>query len=184
MIEFNIQDGRLVIDPKVLTIRIFEEIWISDPSKAKSKAVALFKYIFFCNDITINNPYRDAASSDIERLAKRDAFKNEKHQLTTDEKYFFDEGSSFYREANKDCVYRMSFVLQSKIDELINHIELEKVNSTNFKAQMEMVKNVTALLKAKAEAEAEVEKQIKNKKVRGGMKTSAAEKGMLKLGPR
>lgn len=184
MIEFNIQDGRLIVDPKVLTIRIFEEIWISDPSKAKTKAVALLKYIFFLNDITIKNPYRDAATADIERLAKRDAFRNENYQLTAEEQAFFDEGSEFYAEANKDCVYRMSYVLQKKIDQLIDHIDREAVSGKNFTQQIEMTKNVTALLKAKAEAEAEVEKQIKNKKVRAGMKTSAAEKGLLKLGPR
>lgn len=184
MIEFNIQEGRLTIDPKVLTIRVFSEIWESDPTKAKTQAIKILKYIFFMNDITTRNPYRDAASSELEKLAKRDAFKNEKYKLTEQEQGFYEQGSFFYQEVNKDCVYRMSYVLQTKIDQLVNHLSSEEVNAANFKGQLEMVKNVTVLLQAKAQAEAEVEKQQKNKKIRGGMTTSPAEKGMLVLGAR
>lgn len=184
MIEFNIQDGRLIVDPKVLTIRAFEEIWDWDKSKAKTKATSLLKYIFFMNDITTRNPYKDAAESELEKLAKRDAFKNEKYKLSEEEEHFFEQGSEFYIEANKDCVYRMSHIIQTKIDQLINHLETEKVNGSNFKGQLDMVRNISALLQAKEQAEAAVEKARKEKKIRGGVKTSPAEKGMLQLGAR
>jgi hypothetical protein len=184
MIEFNIENGRLTVDAKTLTIRAFEDIWKSDKSTNKPKAVSLLKYVFFMNDITTKNPYRDAAEAELERLAKRDAFKNEKYKLSEEEQALFDEASYFYLEANKDCVYRMSFVLTRKIDQMLTFLDNEKISNTNFKGQFETVKNISTILRAKAEAEAEVEKQVKNKRNRAGIKTSPGEKGLLKLGPR
>jgi hypothetical protein len=63
----------------------FLAIWEHDKSRGKEKALALLKHVFHMKDITSDNPMIDIPLSDLERISKRDCFKNSKYKLTEEE---------------------------------------------------------------------------------------------------
>jgi len=52
---FDLVDYKIVITPEILNIPEFKDIWTSDKSKTKEKAMMEFEYIYYLEDY--NSPY-------------------------------------------------------------------------------------------------------------------------------
>ncbi|RPA68560.1 hypothetical protein EF405_08215 [Cyclobacteriaceae bacterium YHN15] len=84
-----------------LSVGAFLAIWEHDKSRGKKKALALLKHIFHMMDITSDNPMIDIPPSDLERISKRDCFKNSENKLTEEEDELFEDASAWYQTINQ-----------------------------------------------------------------------------------
>lgn len=71
---FDIQNGKIILNPTVLWIPEFKKIWDRDKKKAKGKAIAELSYIVFMH--SFQSPYQAYAEKDREGKIMEDFFKD------------------------------------------------------------------------------------------------------------
>ena len=181
MIKFDIKDGLLTISPEVLTINVFNEIWMHDKSRSKSKASNMLVYVFHMCDITDDNFMRDVPSEQRDPLAKKNAFGNENHKFTDEEQDMIDRAMAWYEVLNKNSVMRLSVALDKKIDEITEFYDSNKITSTtDLDKQTNSMNKLDKILKAKKLADDYAKYQTEKKRVKGGSELSPLEEGAFR----
>lgn len=180
-VKFDIKEGKLTIKAETLAISAFGAIWEWDKSQAKTKALALLKYIFYMGDITSDNSLIEMSEIDRERLAKRDCWKNENYKLSKEEQELFNEGIEWYVGLNRTLPWRSLRVIDKKIDQINAHLDVTTITTENIEDQTKALLQLDKLHQSRESVEEIVQKQLKKMKVRGGLDRSPLEKGMLNI---
>ncbi|MFW5890661.1 MAG: hypothetical protein ACOCUI_00405 [bacterium] len=81
---FDIEDGKIVANATSLAIPEFKKLWTRDKSKEKDQAYKDLSYVVFMCDMSMNNPYRNYAEDDREKVLKKDFFNSETIELDKD----------------------------------------------------------------------------------------------------
>jgi hypothetical protein len=74
---FDIEGTDIVLDPQVLALPPFKELWDRDTSESKFRAYSEIKYVTFLCDMSYDNKYRGYPEDERIRVLKRDFFKDE-----------------------------------------------------------------------------------------------------------
>ena len=197
MITFTLLNGKLVIDPIIIMIQEFTDILEYGESKNnKDLGFRMLLYIFYCCDLTNNNPMKDVDHREKPRQAMVRALGPlKKNSFTKAEQKLIDSGLDAYNYFNEDALERSALVQQKKINEIsdlldktepfiqvvhdIDTGEMDKV-VTNQSAIAGFVKQLDLLaigmLKAK-----ETAKKVENVgRVRGSKGSSMIERGVFR----
>lgn len=75
---FDIQQGKVVMNPTILWVPEFRTLWDRDKSKHKEQAVNEISYIVFLYDF--RSPYTAYSTNEREARIKKDCFKSEEWQ--------------------------------------------------------------------------------------------------------
>lgn len=125
MLRFTILEGKLVIDPSILMIKEFTDILEYGQSKKDPKlANDMLLYVFFCCDLTGNNPM-----SDIDyrlkpgQAASRVFHKPDIEHLSKKESALIDAAIDAYNFLNETSLERAGLAYDQKIDEIRSLLE-------------------------------------------------------------
>lgn len=182
-IRWNLQNGKLVIEPETLTIHAFHEIWKFDKNRNKNKAEALLKYVFFMNDITQNNPLVDLPEFEKDIKARRTCFLEDKYQFTRREKELIDNAEEWYQTCSDNSALRAYYVLNKQIDDLTKYLGELPYNATNIDIKSKATKQLREMMEDRQKIEKMVRLELDKQKTRGGLERSPREKSMLILRP-
>jgi hypothetical protein len=78
---FDIEAGKVVLDPNVLYIPEFKQIWDRDKGKDKNIATAQLAYVTFLCNFSSKNPYNSYSDKDKEKKVRDDTTKKEPDEL-------------------------------------------------------------------------------------------------------
>jgi hypothetical protein len=183
-VKFNIQNGKLIIDPYTLTVSAFKAIWDYDTSKDKAKACNMLSYVFHMADITKDNVFFDTSLVDKEKLVKRNDFGSENHKFNDKEQKLIDAAIEWYDDLNMDSARRIEITYNKKLDELNDLLNNNVMTVINADDQVKLMDKVQILLTKKVQIESLISKQSEKIKSKGDMKRSPIEKGMIGYKPK
>lgn len=190
MLKFTTLDNKVVIDPSVLLIKEFTNIL--DYGKGKDLGNQLLLYIFYCCDLTEQNPFRDIDYRLKEDQALSRAFSGAKKKVfNKKEKALIEAGMDAYNFFNETALERATLSYDKKIDEIRTLMDdivpevhptfdddgnIDKYVSNNkIIADFSLQLGNMAVYKLKA---LETAKKIENTgRVRGGKGSSLIERG-------
>ena len=196
MISFTLLKGKLVIDPQMVMIKEFTDILEYGEKKKGELGKRLLLYVFYCCDLTNNNPMKDVDYREKERQAMvRSLGPIKKTSLNNKEEKLVGAAMDAYNYFNEDALERSAITQQKKIDEVSALLDstkpfIEKVYEedgqtldkvvTNqaaiagFIKQLEML--ATGMLRAK-----ETAKKVENVgRVKGNKGSSIIERGTFR----
>ena len=195
MISFVLLQGKLIVDPQLTMIQEFTDILKYAEKKKDDLGKRLLLYVFYCCDLTNNNPMKDVDHREKERQAMVRALGPiKKKEFTPKEEKLVGAAMDAYNYFNEDALERSAITQQKKIDEVSELLsntkpfiekiydeggELDKVVTnqaaiTGFIKQLEMLAN--GMLKAK-----ETAKKVENVgRVRGNKGSSIIERGSFR----
>lgn len=180
MVNFNIKDGKLTIDPETLTVAAFNQIWTSDNSKAKNKACNMLVYVYHVCDIRKENPFRDLPYNQKDEMARRNAFGNKDYKFSPAEKELIDRAMAWYELLNKNSVLRLSMALDRKIDQMADYISGKEIqNDADLESQTNMMAKMDKVLQSKKRTDEFVANELEKSKVKAGIEISPLAKGLL-----
>lgn len=192
-ITFTLLNGQLVVDPTLVMVKEFTDI-IEYGEKKKNVNLGhrMLLYVFYCCDLTSNNPMKDVDYREKEQQAMVRALGPlKKTKLTKKEEELIDAAIDAYNYLNEDALERSSNVQQRKIDEIGDLLDrtkpfIETVHDdegnldkvvTNEKAIAGFVKQLELLAVGMLKAK-ETAKKVENVgRVRGGKGSSIIERG-------
>jgi Asp-tRNA(Asn)/Glu-tRNA(Gln) amidotransferase C subunit len=196
-ISFTLSNGKLVLDPKLAMIEEFTNILEYGEKKGnKDLGSRMLLYIFYCCDLTNNNPMKDVDYREKERQAMARALGPiKKTKFTKKETELINEGLDAYNYFNEDALERSANVQQRKIDEisdlldktkpfidLVHDIDTGEIDKvvTNQKAIEGFVKQLESLAVGMLKAK-ETAKKVENVgRVRGDKGSSMIERGVFR----
>lgn len=192
-ITFTLLQGQLVVDPTLVMVKEFTDILeYGEKKKKPDLGQRMLLYVFYCCDLTSNNPMKDVDYREKEQQAMVRALGSiKKDSFTKPEKLLIDSAIDAYNYFNEDALERSSNVQQRKIDEIGELLDntkpfietvtddegnLDKV-VTNEKAIAGFVKQLELLAVGMLKAK-ETAKKVENVgRVRGGKGSSIIERG-------
>lgn len=180
-LRWNLQNGKLVIEPSSLTIDAFNAIWKFDKNRNKLKAESLLKYVFFMNDITQNNPLVDLPEHERDGKARRTCFMDENYKFTRREQELVDDAKEWFLTCTENAALRAYFVLNQQIDDLTKYLGGLTYSEKNIEAKGKATKQLREMMEDRVKVEKMVRLELDKQKTRGGLERSPREKGMLAL---
>ena len=194
MISFTLLNGKLIVDPKMIMIKEFTDIM--SYGKKKELGMRMLLYVFYCCDLTNNNPMKDVDYRQKEEQAMVRAMGPiKKTSFTPKEQGLIDSGIHAYNYFNEDSLERSANTQQRKIDEVSKLLdetvpfittvynpeteEMDKVVTNQaaikgFIQQLDLL--AVGMLKAK-----ETAKKVENVgRVRGNKGSSIIERGVFR----
>ncbi len=123
---FELKDHKLVLDPNVLSLPWFKEIWNMDKSKEKEVAIHQLTYIFYLVDYKspyFRYPEVQRRENILRDIIKDPKFKESKEMKEAIEKYkeFLKTPSRGLLESAKNTVH--------KIEKYLNDVDLNKTKT-------------------------------------------------------
>lgn len=180
MLKWELKGGRVVPNETSLLISAFSDIWDYDKSRKKGFATQLLTYVYYMEDITEENPLRDVSWNEKHQQACRSIFRDDKYKFKKKEQELIDAAREWYVLCNKDCMFRLSAVLDKKIDEFTTYLNTNPAdNAASFKTQVEIMPKINQLLKTKSDTDDWIRKEMKKVKVKGDRVRSPSEKGLI-----
>jgi hypothetical protein len=170
--------NKLKIQPHILAIKEFGDIWNSDKSVEKENALKAFKYIFFTCDF--KSPYKQSALNEEELIesVQRD-FIGKKWDIPEDVK----KAIAKYKELQYTKIFKIFDSLENVLDQVVSYmkdIDIKNMNENKVDNAIEnIIKNAEKvpkvmiqleLLRKKLEKETSIAEKIK-----GGAKISQRE---------
>jgi hypothetical protein len=191
MLKFTIQNQQVVLDPNVALIEEFQAVLNYD-KKDKDLGNRMLLYVYYCCDLTADNPMRDLDYREKPGQAMSRAFQNKKKDFTPGEKKVVTAAMEAYNYFNETAGERSLLALDQKIDEIrtiLENTEPEIIRnladngsvtfSSNDKILSSFAKQIQDLMNMKI-AIAEASKKLENTgRVRGDKKSSILERGGL-----
>lgn len=124
MLRFTISDGKVIADPSLLMIKEFTDIMdYADSKKDKDLGNRMLLYIFFCCDLTENNPLRDVDYRMKKEQAMARAFNTKDKQFLKKEETLIDAAIDAYNFFNETAIERATLAYDKKIDEIRSLLE-------------------------------------------------------------
>lgn len=194
MLNFNLQNGKVAIDPYSMMLKCIKNVlkeYNSDPDEA----IKVLTYIHIVAKIDPKAPFFGAKDSEIRELAVANIWNNipkadrKKLDFTA-----YDDYIKEYKKAYEGPEARVVNIFNNKIDqisELIKNTSPEIVKytttsgsqgfATNTNMITKAMNDLDALLDAKDKLQARMEKQgLKEGKIKGKTTPSRLEKAMMK----
>ena len=167
MLRFTTLNGKVVYDPSVMMIKEFTDIIDHFSNKKDGEAMAnkFLMYVFFCCDLTEQNPLRDVDYRMKEDQANRRAFSGSKpKKFNAKEQVLVDSAIDAYNFFNETALERATLAYDKKIDEM--RTLLEKVAPEMHPILTEPTcvvcsENVTTVVEKYVSNAAEIEKFMK-----------------------
>lgn len=192
-LKFTILNNKVLVDPNITLLKEFADIIEYGKSKKDEKiAFDMLLYIYYCCDLTSDNPFKDVDY----RLKEEQAYARifGKKKLLAKEKALIESGMDAYNFFNENALERAGLAYDKKIDEirsLLDEVvpevhpvmdesgEIDKyVSNDKIIASFSKQLNEMAVYKLKA---METAKKIENTgRVRGNKGSSLIERGGLR----
>ena len=125
MLRFTISDGRVLVDPTLAMIKEFTDILDYAAKKGDDKlGNRMLLYVFYCCDLTDNNPMRDVDYRMKEEQAFSRAFAGGiLTKFTKDQRALIDAAMDAYNFFNETAIERATLAYDQKIDEIRTLLE-------------------------------------------------------------
>jgi len=135
MLKFTVLNNNVCVDPNIILIKEFDAI-VQYGIKKKDPNLSnrLLLYIFYCCDLTSDNPVKDVDFRLKESQAMAIAFRGEKKSFTKEEEKLVNAGIDAYNFYNETSAERAIYAIDKKIDEArtsLEAMELEVVRNTD-----------------------------------------------------
>jgi hypothetical protein len=197
MLKFTTLEGKVVLNPSVLLMAEFTDI-LAYGKKKKNEDLGnrMLIYIFYCCDLTEQNPLRDIDYRLKEENAFSRAFKKiKKKKFTVEEEKLIDAAIDCYNFHNETALERATLTYDRKMDEIRTLLESTEpeihpvmdldtgqvdkyVSNNKILADFSKQLNDMAIYKLKA---METAKKIENTgRVRGDKGSSLIERGVFR----
>ncbi len=120
MLTFTLKEGKVVVDPRMAMIQEFTDIMeYGEKAKEPTLGNRMLLYIFYCCDLSNNNPMRDIDYRLKEEQAMNRALGPiNKKKFTVKEKKMIDAGVDAYNFFNENSLERATMTYDQKIDEI------------------------------------------------------------------
>ena len=159
---FDIEKGRVIMNPTSLWIPEFKKLWNRDKSETKAKASAEISYIVFMYDY--RSPYRDYSESDRRDKVVQDCFPDEQDWVPDEA---ISKAVERFRELQETANSRLLQAAKVAADKLTDYFR-----NVDASAATEIVRNLKELgtvVKSLDALEKQVQKeQLEKSNVRGG----------------
>lgn len=169
---FDIVEGKIVPNARSLAIPEFKKLWDRDKTKSKDNAYKDLSYVVFFCDMSLDNPYRNYAEDDREKVLKRDFFGN---QDKIDKQ--IQEAIDKYKEMQETVSVRLLRSAKKAAEKLSQYFdnvdfnELDKYGKPIYSARdvSSNLKEIGNIVKSLSTLEDQVRKeQMTSSKIRGG----------------
>jgi len=135
MLKFTIQNDKVCLDPNIILIDEFHNI-VRFGKKQNDEDLSnrMLIYVFYCCDLSEDNPMRDIDYREKEDQALARAFQNKKKKFTVDERKLIDGAINAYNYFNETSAERAILAIDQKIDQARTTLEeqdVEIVRNTN-----------------------------------------------------
>jgi hypothetical protein len=193
MLKFTVLNEKVCIDPNILLIEEFENI-LEHGKKVKDEDLALriLLYIFYCCDLTEDNPMRDIDYRLKPEQAMSRAFRNKKTGFTKVESALVEAGIEAYNFFNETSAERAILAIDKKIDEARtalenNDIQIVRNEDDSGKVSFvsnegilsKLAENIGKMMTLKLSISNAAKKMENTGRVRGGKGSSLLERGNL-----
>lgn len=171
---FDIEDGRIVPNAKSLAVPEFKRLWDRDKDKGKDGAYRDLSYVVFLCDLSLDNPYRNYAEDDREKVLKRDFFAHLEGADVDDE---VKAAINKYRDLQETVSVRLlrsAKKAAEKLAQYFDNVDFNEVDKTGrpiYSARdvSSNLKEIGSIVKSLSMLEEQVRKeQLSSSKVRGG----------------
>jgi len=175
---FDIEGGKIVLNPNVLYIPEFKEIWDRDDTEGHDIATKEIAYVTFMKNMSSKNPYNAYSIKDKELKVRKDTIKKEPDDII---KKALDRYEEFQNTVNT----RLLMGARSAADKLVGYFEkvdfdlVDNYGKPIYSARdlSSNLKEVGNIVKSLVLLEKQVQKeQLDSQDVRGG-----SEIGMYEL---
>ncbi len=118
MLKFTILNGKVIVDPSLLMVKeLTDIIEYAKEKKNEDLGNRMLLYVFYCCDLTEQNPLRDIDHRMKEDQANVRAFKKQKKFLVKEEK-LIEAAMDAYNFMNETSLERAGLSYDKKIDEI------------------------------------------------------------------
>ena len=182
MIEYNLVNGKLQIDPATLTVSAFNAIWNHDKNPKKTNASNMLTYIFTMKDLRQKNPFRDLPFSQKEAACKKNAFGDRNHKFSEQENELIELAFAWMDHLNSNATQRLSIAMDRKIDQMSDFLmdsANDVKNQEQFDAQSEAMQKIHHIIKSKKMTDELVASELAKEKVHGGQVRSPLAAGLF-----
>jgi hypothetical protein len=157
---FDIEAGKVVLDPNTLYIPEFKEIYDRDKSPGKETATKEIAYITYLCNFSPKNPYNSYSTKDKEDKVKADTIKGEPDEVVK-------KAMERYKEMQMTTTSRLMIAAKKASEVLAEYFEQAKSEDAT-----EVIRNIEKLgnaVKSLYILEQQVQKeQLENARIRGG----------------
>lgn len=167
---FDIEGGRLVLNPTNLFIPEFKVLWDRDKSQTKEQATLEIAYVAFMRSMSSKNPYNAYSDKDKKKKVQNDTIRTEPDEL-------IEKALNKYQEFQKTTNTRLLLGARSAADKLAGYFErvdfeqLDSYGKPVYSARelASNLKEVGNIVKSLVLLENQVQKeQLDQQAVRGG----------------
>ena len=124
---FDIEGTDIVLDPQVLGIPPFTDLWDRDKSNSKHRAYNEIRYVTFLCDISLDNKYRGYPEEERQKVLKRDFFGDENWEPDELVMEAIDKFLSFQETANSR-LFKAAQKAQEKLSEYFENVDFKELD--------------------------------------------------------
>jgi hypothetical protein len=182
MRAYDIEGGKVVLQPEFIAVPQNKVIWDRDKTKNKHKAYNELSYVVFLRDNTIYNPYRSMAEDERERILKRDVLGKEDYVVDEKLQKAIDTFTKL-KETTSSRLLKSAKIAADKLadyfENKVNFDELD-VNGKPMYSARDLASNLGAVGKI-IESLKKLEDQVIKEQADGGLARGGLEIGDFEL---
>jgi len=191
MLNFNLQNGKVVLDAYTMMIAEIRQI-VEDFKDNPDEGIRVLTYIHIASRLDPKAPFFGAKEEEVKELASRNTWRENIPENLSD----YDDVITAYKKAYEGAESRVSIIFTDKIDQISKMIKDtipeivayttssgSKGFATNTAIITKAMSDLDNLLDAKEKLQARMQKQVlKEGKIMGKKTPSRLEKRMMKEG--
>lgn len=160
---FNLKDGLVVLNPDVLAVPPFKELYSRDKSKNKESSYKELSFVYFMADF--NSPYATYPEDKREQLIKDDFIKDKKWKPDT----LVLDSIKKYVQLSETPTMRLVRSVRSLIDRMSDYLATAEVDEESIKTLQDSVDKIAKTVAGYGKLEEAVKKEMTSgTKIRGG----------------
>jgi hypothetical protein len=137
---FELENNVVKVSPEVLTIKDFNNIWVSDKSKTKDEAFKAFAFIYHTCDY--NSPYADLHIDEKESKVLEEVVQDKKFKITPE----ILSCQEIYKSLIETPLTRLVAASKRKIDDIVTFFDdTEILSSKDAKETADIMKQIAAI---------------------------------------
>jgi hypothetical protein len=137
---FELENNVVKISPEVLTIKEFNNIWVSDKSKTKDEAFKAFAFIYHTCDY--NSPYADIHIDEKESKVLEEVVQDKKFKITPE----IVSCQEIYKSLIETPLTRLVAASKRKIDDIVTFFDDNSIESSkDAKETADIMKQIAAI---------------------------------------
>lgn len=192
MLKFTVRGETVLLDPNIVVMDEFMSLYRFGEKKEKGLGSRYLLYVFYCCDLTEDNPMRSIDYRQKPEQAMARAFKKKKTKFTGPESKLVDPAIDCYNYFNETSAERAVIAMDHKIDEartMLEKTEIQIVTNVKPTGEIGFVSNegiignlaakIGELMNLKIAITNAAKKLENSGRVRGGKGSSLAERGSL-----